>query len=135
MNNDEQKILETLDEILKENSVVKTINSVVLEAEKELNNLHIPSVTKTVPLKIFQNKLPEFINLCRVFILRANTKSKIERHTNSFQRTMTWKGSGETKILENNKWILAYKKSSDGNLAESMVICFTKYLAPAHFRR
>ena len=107
--------------MLKDEKVEKIINLVIAEVEKELNDSKISSITKTVSLSVFRNKLPESINLCRVFILRADAKSKVERHTNSFQRTLTWKGNGETKVLENDKWTLYRTKSAGINLEDRWI--------------
>ena len=117
MNSKEHEVIKGLDEVLKLSYITELINTTVLEAEEDLYNSKLPSITKTVPLKIFEDKLPNFINLCRVFILCANTESKIERHTNSFQRTMSWKGFGKTKVLTGNEWMLHESRASkDANL-------------------
>ncbi|MBI3591043.1 MAG: hypothetical protein HY094_06685 [Candidatus Melainabacteria bacterium] len=101
INIEDKTILEALDQIIKDPKIMKFLIPLVEEARNE----KCFPVTKNVPLSLFEQKLPKQINLCRIFILPANTTSKIERHTNSFQRTVTVVGSGETKILNNNIWV------------------------------
>lgn len=97
----EKIVLENLDQIIKDPQIVNLLMPLIEEAK---NGKGLP-VTKNVSFSVFQQKLPKQINLCRIFILPANTKSKTEKHTNSFQRTVTIVGSGETKILNNNIWV------------------------------
>lgn len=96
-------MLEVLDKILKQKNVLISLNSLINDAKKEFKESESLSLTKNISLEMFP-KLPSSINLCRLFILRANTKSKIEKHINSFQRTFTYSGEGNTKIFENGKW-------------------------------
>ena len=109
MNLQEQKLLELLE--LNINSSNLLIRKSVSSALSELNNGNSISVTKNIPVKEFFSKLPKEVKLCRIFALKANTKSKIERHTNSYQRTLTLYGEGDTKILENNIWKSNIRKS------------------------
>ena len=111
MNLHELKIISSLDEILKDESIRKTIDLALSRAKERFTQSTVPSITEIIPLSIFGDKLPKEINLCRLFILKANTKSKIERHTNSYQRTYTLYGEGDTKILENNIWKSNVRKS------------------------
>ena len=112
----EQKLLELLQSSIISNS--QTINTIVAEALTELKNSDFVSVTKNIPIKKFFTNLPEEIKLCRIFGLKANTKSKIERHPNSFQRTFTYVGRGDTKILENDVWKPNIKNSLGKSISE-----------------
>ncbi len=107
INIEDKTILETLDQIIKDPKIMKFLIPLVEEAR---NEKYFP-VTKTVLLSLFENKLPKQINLCRIFILGANTKSKIEKHKNSFQRTVTIFGLGDTKVLNNNIWVSNIRKA------------------------
>ena len=78
----------------------------------ELEQKEVVSITENIPLEIFGDDLPASINLCRLFILKANTKSKIEKHVNSYQRTFSYFGEGNINILENRTWKSNIRKSS-----------------------
>ena len=111
MNSDEIKIISFLDDLLRNTSISKLIDLEIVKARKALENSNSSSITETLPLSVFENKLSKDINLCRLFILKANLKSKIERHRNSHQRTFTCFGEGDTRILENNIWKSNISKS------------------------
>lgn len=106
-NFEEQSILEKLDQTIKDPQISSLLTPLI---DKARNEKEFP-VTKNVPLSLFKNKLPKQINLCRIFILPSNTKSKIEKHKNSFQRTVTIFGSGDTKILNNDLWSSNVRKA------------------------
>ena len=111
-------IISILDDILKDESIRKIIGMILSKAKEKLLQGTSISIVETIPLSVFGGKLPKEINLCRLFILKANTKSKIERHTNSYQRTLTLYGEGDTKILENSMWKSNVRKSSGGSMED-----------------
>ena len=113
MNPDELKIISSLNKTLEDESIRKTIDLALSRAKERFTQNTVPSMTETIPLSVFGDKLPNEINLCRLFILKANTKSKIERHTHSYQRTFTLHGEGDTKILVQNIWKSNIRKSSE----------------------
>ena len=114
----EKNILENLDGLLKKRDIISFITPMINEIKKELNQKKVISITKNIPTESFGNELPASINLCRLFILKANTKSKIERHTNSYQRTCTLYGEGDTKIFENNTWKSNVRKDSGSSIED-----------------
>ena len=118
MNPQELKIISSLDKILGDELIRKTIDLALSKAKERFTQSTVPSMTETIPLSVFGDKLPKEINLCRLFILKANTKSKIERHTNSYQRTYTLHGEGDTKIFENNVWKSNVRKSSGSSIED-----------------
>lgn len=118
MDSCELKIISFLNEVLGNKSIRKIIDLAVSRAKEKFAQNTAPSITETIPLSIFGNRLPKEINLCRLFILKANTKSKIERHTNSYQRTFTLYGEGNTKILGNNAWKSNVRKNSGSSVED-----------------
>ena len=66
--------LETLDQIIKDSQILSSITPLIEEVKREK---WFP-VTKNIPLSLFDNKLPKQINLCRIFVLCANTASKLK---------------------------------------------------------
>ena len=104
----EKSILEILDRVIKDSQILSSITPLIEEAKNET----VATVTKNVSLSLFKKKLPKQINLCRIFVLRANTASKVERHINSFQRAVTIIGSGNTKILTKDVWVSNIRTAS-----------------------
>jgi hypothetical protein len=51
-----------------------------------------------IPLSIYGNALPAMICSSWVFILRAGTNTGAERHPNSHQRMMSFEGSGDMQV-------------------------------------
>ena len=60
---------------------------------------------ETVPLSLFGPGMPETIRSCWVFILRAGVTTGAERHPNSHQRSLSWRGSGDFQILVDGRWV------------------------------
>ena len=114
----ERKVLESLDEILNQKSILSSLVPLIDKTFDEFKQSGVTSLTKNIPLEIFGDKLPGEINLCRLFILKANTKSKIERHTNSFQRTFTYSGEGDTKVFLNGTWKSETRKSTENSIED-----------------
>ncbi len=111
MSQAENKLLESLDIALNNKLVVPFINEAISNVTIELTKSNFTSITKNISIDKFNGLLPNQIKLCRIFALKANIKSKVERHTNSPQRTFTYIGEGDTKILENNIWKSNVKKN------------------------
>ena len=59
---------------------------------------------KTVPLEIYE-KLPEGIASSWVFVLRAGCSSGAERHPNSIQRVMSYRGSADMRTWNGERWV------------------------------
>jgi hypothetical protein len=57
-----------------------------------------------VPLASF-DPLPAAIRSAWVFILRASTSSGAERHPNSIQRVMSYRGAGDLQIWDGSRWV------------------------------
>ena len=59
---------------------------------------------ETLPLSLFDPGLPESIRSIWVFILRAGAVTGAERHPNSHQRTMSYRGAGDLQTREEGRW-------------------------------
>ena len=101
----ERKIIQQLDLILKDKKLRDKIDSFV---EKVENNLKSDPSTilswEPVPLELFQKELPGDIRSNWVFVMRAGTNTGPERHPNSHQRMMSYRGSGDFPIFTKDKW-------------------------------
>lgn len=118
-NTEEKKIISNLDQLLKDEPINKVIALAISQAEQKLVNGNKISITEAIPLNMLGSKLPKEIGLCRIFILRANTESKVERHTNSIQRVMSYKNTGNIKVLINDQWVDNPLKSTTEHNLES----------------
>jgi len=105
MDAEERKTIETLDTIVRQPRVAKVLEAAVREAQEELaQNPEAVSVSVAVPLDVYGEGLPKVIQSSRVFVLRARAKSKRERHPNSHQRVLSYRGAGEIRTLEATAW-------------------------------
>ncbi len=57
-----------------------------------------------VPLTVYDGRLPETIRSSWVFILRALAATGAERHPNSHQRVMSYRGFGDLQVWANDQW-------------------------------
>ncbi len=105
MNPAERDILQSLDELLQRESVRDAIQPVVKRVERMLEAE--PSAVmawEPLPLSIYPNPLPAFIQSSWVFILRARTTTGAERHPNSHQRMMSFRGTGDMQTGGPGQW-------------------------------
>ena len=105
MDKQELKILQILDTIARQESVSELIGSVVLRVERWLTqDLGALLAYKPVPLATYGGRLPNIIRSSWVFVLRAQANTGAERHPNSRQRMMSYRGSGDLQIWTGERW-------------------------------
>src|SRR5260370_27917247 len=95
MSPNERSILETLDAFLQAESIRAHIDPIVERVARKL--AHDRSATmawEPIPLSAYGDALPAGIRSSWVFILRAGAVTGAERHPNSHQRMMSYRGSG-----------------------------------------
>ena len=68
-------------------------------------------VWEPIPLDFYTSPLPEAIRSSWVFVLRANTTTGAERHPNSHQRMMSYRGSGDFQTRLESDWCSHILKS------------------------
>ena len=106
MDEQELKILQTLDAIARQESVRAMIDSVVLRVEQRLTQDQQALLAyEPVPLATYGGRLPNTICSSWVFILRAQVNTGAERHPNSHQRMMSYRGSGDIQIWNGEIWL------------------------------
>ena len=59
---------------------------------------------KPMPLALYGSHLPALIRSSWVFILRANVTTGAERHPNSHQRMMSYRGTGDFQTMIEGLW-------------------------------
>ena len=106
MDTEEKKILEILDLALKDKSIKQLIDAAIMRIEQSLiNDPKSLMAWEPIPLNLYNQKLPDEIKSSWIFVLRKNTTSGAERHPNSIQRMMTYKGSGDFQTKPDSIWI------------------------------
>lgn len=102
---EEWRILQTLDKIVGWESIRAAIDQIVLRVESKLTqDPGISLAWKLIPLSTFGGRLPNTIRSSWVFVLRAKTNTGPEKHPNSHQRTLSYRGSGDLQIWMDDRW-------------------------------
>jgi len=105
MDEENREIVQILDEIFEQESVRKMIDSIVLRVEEKLmRDSESILAWEPVPLDVYGEKLPNMIRSSWVFVIRARTNTGPERHPNSYQRMLSYRGSGDLQIWDGKRW-------------------------------
>ncbi|MFC1957858.1 hypothetical protein ACFLX0_03485 [Chloroflexota bacterium] len=105
MDKQELRILQIIDAITRQESTRVVIDSVVLRVEERLTqDFGALLAWAPVPLATYGGKLPQIIRSSWVFVLRAQANTGVERHPNSRQRMMSYRGSGDLQIWTSGRW-------------------------------
>jgi hypothetical protein len=103
---DDTELLEVLDALLQEISVVELIDAIVSRVEKKLAaDLAAVMAWEPIPLAIYGADLPEGIHSSWVFILRGASTTGAERHPNSHQRVAAFRGTGDLQTWVDERWL------------------------------
>jgi hypothetical protein len=99
----ELELLHILDAMVRQKSAM--IDPIVLRVERKLIRDSEASLAwEPVPLALYGDKLPDIIRSSWVFVLRALTNTGPERHPNSHQRMMSYRGSGDLQTRTGDGW-------------------------------
>jgi len=105
MKPEERTRLESIDTLLRSETVLSQIRPVVERVRAELAREKEPLMTwEPIPLTVFGSALPREIQSAWVFVLRAGADTGAERHPNSHQRMMSFEGSGDMKTGKPGEW-------------------------------
>jgi len=104
MDGNERDILQNIDSLLQEKLIASHINEIANRVEKNFQNSSQALAWEDIPLTVYQGRLPEMICSSWVFLLRADSSSGAERHPNSRQRVMSWRGRGDLQIWNQDRW-------------------------------
>jgi hypothetical protein len=105
MDSQERSILESLDALLRVDSVRAAIAPVVERVERKLEEDPAAVMAwEPLPLSIYGEGLPSIIQSSWVFILKARTTTGAERHPNSQQRMMAYSGIGDMQTGGPGRW-------------------------------
>ena len=101
---EERKVLQILDELVNDRSVTAMIDPIVSRVEQKLHESDAPMAWEPIPLDLFGNELPTLIRSSWVFILRGQATTGAERHPNSHQRMVSYRGSGDFQVWIDDRW-------------------------------
>jgi len=101
----EEKVLEFLDRMLQRKPVRAFLDVVVTRVEQRLRTDPASVMAwEPIPLDVYGTPLPVAIQSSWVFILRADTATGDERHPNSRQRMMSYRGTGDLQTRTTTCW-------------------------------
>jgi hypothetical protein len=103
----EEKVLQFLDRILQRKPVRAFLDAVVARVEERLRADPAAAMAwEPIPLDVYGTPLLGGIRSSWVFILRADGATGDERHPNSRQRMMSYRGAGDlqTRLGERERW-------------------------------
>src|SRR6266480_4456429 len=102
---EERARLETLDTALRTDSVREHIRSVVVRVREQLDRRKDALMCwEPFPLDVLVTTLPPEIRSAWVFVLRAGADTGAERHPNSHQRMMSYRGTGDMQVWSAQGW-------------------------------
>jgi hypothetical protein len=105
MDQEESRILEALDLAVRAEAIRPKIEAIVARVEQKLRERPDDVLAwEPIPLDFYTAPLPETIRSSWVFILRAHTTTGAERHPNSHQRMMSYRGSGDFQTRPAGAW-------------------------------
>jgi hypothetical protein len=105
MDQEESRILEALDLAVRSDAIRPKIDAIVARVEQKLRERSDDMLAwEPIPLDFYTVPLLETIRSSWVFILRANATTGAERHPNSHQRTMSYRGSGDFQTRSEGDW-------------------------------
>jgi hypothetical protein len=106
IDNSSHLILKILDSALRDESVRENIDSISERVEQRLSISSDDFLAwESVPLSLYVEKLPETIRSSWVFVIRAHANTGAERHSNSRQFMMSYRGQGDLQIMKGDQWL------------------------------
>jgi hypothetical protein len=101
----ERGILEALDLAVRSEAIRPKLDAIAARVSRRLRaNPGEPLAWEPVPLDLYEATLPGDIRSSWVFVLRANTTTGAERHPNSHQRMMSYRGRGDFQTCRDDAW-------------------------------
>jgi hypothetical protein len=101
----ERQTLQTLEKLIRQPAAMIAIESIAARVERQLERDTCAALAwEPVPLEAYAATLPPGIGSSWVFILRAATATGAERHPNSHQRVVSFRGSGDLQVMVDRAW-------------------------------
>ena len=91
--------------MLRDEAIRAAIDPIASQVEQELmQNRSALMAWQTVPLSAYAGGIPPGIQSSWVFVLRAGATTGAERHPNSHQRVMSYRGWGDLQTMVDGRW-------------------------------
>ena len=101
----ERNLLDALDVAVHRPSVTLRLDALAGAVGRKLaDDPGAPLAWETVPLDWYGRELPGGVRSSWVFVLRANTVTGAERHPNSHQRMVSYRGHGDFQVWRDGRW-------------------------------
>lgn len=103
----EATVFDSLDKLLSQKGMRQALDEIAHRVERRLDqDAEATMAWEPVPLGAYGIELPQSIRSSWVFVLRANTATGAERHPNSRQRMMSYRGCGDlqTRATLQDDW-------------------------------
>ena len=105
MEQDEMSILKALDVAVRSILIKPRIDQLLPRLEQKLDERPDDVLAwASIPLDSYTSPLPETIRSSWIFVLRADTITGAERHPNSHQRMMSYRGHGDFQTRTEGDW-------------------------------
>src|SRR5581483_7081592 len=105
MSPDERSLLEALDGLLRSQAIRAQIDPIVELVKRKLASEPTAAMAwEPIPLSVYGEPLPAGIRSSWVFLLRSGAITGSERHPNSHQRMMSYRGAGDLQTGGEEKW-------------------------------
>ena len=102
----ETRTLEILDRLVQQVTVRRELDATADRLEARLAaERSQPLVWQSIPLSLYGATVPPGIQSSWVFVLRRNSISGAERHPNSIQRVMSYRGTADLQTRPEERWI------------------------------
>src|SRR5438552_18543262 len=105
MDRREKELLLAIDTVVRKNYVWEMLDSIVAGVEQKLaGEDNALMAWEPVPLYLYGEKFPDTILSSWIFILRAGATTGAERHPNSCQRMISYRGNGDIQVWSRDRW-------------------------------
>ena len=116
---EEWEVLRKLDEAVGKESVRKFLDAAVERTARKLSETPNTFMTwEAIPLPTYDVNLPAMIRSSWLFLLRSGTSTGAEKHPNSRQRMMSYRGQGDLQTRTGENWRSHRLKSDPLSKAE-----------------
>ena len=101
----ERGVLKALDDAARHQEMLGRFDVAACELDRKLaTEPDLLLAWQTIPLESYDIELPEQIRSSWIFILRARVATIPERHPNSHQRMMAYRGTGDFQVWDGAAW-------------------------------
>jgi hypothetical protein len=105
-NSTAQTIINMLDRAVRDDAVREGIDPISRRVDKKLSASSDDSLAwEPIPLNLYTEELPEIVQSSWVFVIPADTNTGAERHSNSHQFMMSYRGQGDLQVKRGDQWL------------------------------